>query len=760
MNNTCESQEKASEPLRINAETIRSTLNNSKIPASFNMITFSHNGTPTDFVHLAINEAYKKLTGQTEDELVDKRFTDAFKERPENNAGLISLFASVALTGVPAEIDKYFNSLQKWVHISILSSEKNFFTWLLEDITEKKLLELELGGNNQNTPLMSKLDSGLWVINNQGITTYVNSKIACILGYSVNEILGRCFLKFLDDHEMEIIKDAWREKDSIDQIEIAFIRKDGTPIYALVYTSLLLDGAGDISGKIMRVIDISERKRFEEILSKTQTKYQSLFQNMAEGFAYFQVLFDQLGNPVDFVFSDVNEAFRRLVGLQNRAVLGRRIGEVFPILRKDLFDWFKLIGNVSVGRNIAFEKYVPQMNKWLSLHAYSSEKGYFAVILEDVTSRKRIEQDLRKSEKRYKQLADSITDLFFAVNSSLKFTYWNKASEIFTGLGNEEVIEHRFFDVFGKEDDVAQRIAKICLNTTKTKKPHAYTGRLPKFHGDRIFDVYFYPTGNGISILAKDVTERKKLQETLEHYAQHLEELVKIRTEKLRGAERFVAIGETAGMIGHDIRNPLQSIIGELYLAKNELQALDDCATKENLSESIRFIEEQTVYINKIVSDLQDYSKEIAPVIEETNVEELVKAVTSKLDVPDDIKVSYSVTKPFPAILTDPLFLTRILTNLALNGLQAIPDSGGELTINSSIREQKVIITVADTGKGIPDEIKSKIFKPLFTTKPKGQGFGLAVVKKLVEGLNGTVCFETSIGKGTKFIVEIPFLKE
>lgn len=294
----------------------------------------------------------------------------------------------------------------------------------------------------------------------------------------------------------------------------------------------------------------------------------------------------------------------------------------------------------------------------------------------------------------------------------------------------------------------------------KTKKPHTYTGNLPKFHSDRVFDVYIYPTGNGISVLAKDVTERKKLQETLEHYTQHLEELVKIRTEKLRGTERLVAIGETAGMIGHDIRNPLQSIIGELYLAKGELNALDDCAIKKNLSESILFIEEQTVYINKIVTDLQDYSKELVPLIEETSLEMIIQAVTSKLDVPDNINVSYSVTTPFPTLLTDPLFLTRILTNLTLNGLQAMQDSGGELTINASTREQKVIITVADTGKGIPDEIKNKIFKPLFTTKPKGQGFGLAVVKKLVEGLNGTVSYETNLGKGTKFIVEIPLLKK
>jgi signal transduction histidine kinase len=125
-------------------------------------------------------------------------------------------------------------------------------------------------------------------------------------------------------------------------------------------------------------------------------------------------------------------------------------------------------------------------------------------------------------------------------------------------------------------------------------------------------------------------------------------------------------------MIGHDIRNPLQSIIGELYLAEEELNALPESEEKIKITESILNIEEQTFYINKIVTDLQDYAKPLAPAIQETDLEEIIQNVISALDVPDNIKVSYIVGTPFPIFKTDPSFIKRILTNLILNGIQAM----------------------------------------------------------------------------------------
>lgn len=127
------------------------------------------------------------------------------------------------------------------------------------------------------------------------------------------------------------------------------------------------------------------------------------------------------------------------------------------------------------------------------------------------------------------------------------------------------------------------------------------------------------------------------------------------------------------------------------------------------------------------------------------------------MNIPKNITVSCSLKAGFPKIKTDPFYLRRILTNLTSNAMQAMPQ-GGKITINAECKGGKVLIRVEDTGGGIPEEIRGKIFKPLFTTKSKGQGFGLAVVKKLADALDGKVTVESQVGKGTRFTLEFPML--
>jgi signal transduction histidine kinase len=104
---------------------------------------------------------------------------------------------------------------------------------------------------------------------------------------------------------------------------------------------------------------------------------------------------------------------------------------------------------------------------------------------------------------------------------------------------------------------------------------------------------------------------------------------------------------------------------------------------------------------------------------------------------------------------TDPTFIQRALTNLVNNAIQAM-DNGGTLTVRSAVSDANILVSVEDTGVGIAEEIRARLFSPMTTTKAKGQGLGLAVVKRLVEALNGTVDFESEVGKGTRFTVRLP----
>jgi PAS domain S-box-containing protein len=265
-------------------------------------------------------------------------------------------------------------------------------------------------------------------------------------------------------------------------------------------------------------------------------------------------------------------------------------------------------------------------------------------------------------------------------------------------------------------------------------------------------------TTNNTFLVVTDLSEHMEAE--TKRYTEGLEKLVEARTKQLKDSERLATIGATAGMVGHDIRNPLQTVAGEVFLARAELKNLPEGGVRANLEESLDIIQEQTMYVNKIVSDLQDYSKPLNPKIEEVDLEKTVQAVLSSISVPESepaepVQICYSITPDFPKINTDESYLRRILQNLVTNSIQAMP-KGGDLTINASCKNGRVVITVQDTGDGIPLEVRDKLFMPLVTTKAKGQGFGLAVVKRFTEGMGGTVRFESEVGKGTKFLVELP----
>lgn len=188
-----------------------------------------------------------------------------------------------------------------------------------------------------------------------------------------------------------------------------------------------------------------------------------------------------------------------------------------------------------------------------------------------------------------------------------------------------------------------------------------------------------------------------------------------------------------------------------------DLENLSDSKEKDDASAEIDSIYEQINYVDKIISDLQDYARPITPELVEVDLKTLVTFSLSTLNVPKNVEAHCHFGKNLPKIETDPILLKRILLNLAINAVQAMPQ-GGELEIgaNQNKKTNTINITVKDMGVGIPKEMQNKLFTPLFTTKPKGQGLGLAVVKRLVEGLNAKISFKSEEGKGTEFTVELP----
>jgi PAS domain S-box-containing protein len=385
------------------------------------------------------------------------------------------------------------------------------------------------------------------------------------------------------------------------------------------------------------------------------------------------------------------------------------------------------------------------------------------IVIRDITEHKKTEQKLRESRDRL-ELAQHIANL---------------GSWEFNAKKDEALWSKQLYDIFGLNPKTrAPNIAeysklihpddlKMVVERSEKFQANARLGDTISFDyrivtpqgltkfihtGRQVIEVDYDDKPSRIMGIEQDITDRKNIEQQLEQYSKSLEMLVEERTKELREKERLAGIGETAGMVGHDIRNPLQAIVSELYIAKQVMQEAKYKDTKEAF-ESIDFIQEQIDYISKIVQDLQDYARPLMPECQEVDISDVLVNVFSTISLPDKIKLKVHI-KGTPKAKTDPTFLKRALTNLVNNAIQAMAD-GGELTVTASENEKSTIITVVDTGVGIPESVKPFIFKPLVTTKAKGQGLGLAVVKRLVETLGGQVRFESQEGKGTTFTIEL-----
>ncbi len=215
-------------------------------------------------------------------------------------------------------------------------------------------------------------------------------------------------------------------------------------------------------------------------------------------------------------------------------------------------------------------------------------------------------------------------------------------------------------------------------------------------------------------------------------------------------AERLKAIEQLAAMVGHDLRNPLTGISNAAYYLRMKIDSDSDPKAAEMLD----LIDKDVEYSNKIINDLLDYSRAITVELTGTTPKALLQEALALVNVPANVQV-LDFTKDNPSMKVDVDKMKRAFVNILKNSFEAMPE-GGKLTIKSKKSGGKVEIAFADTGAGIPKETLERLFIPLFTTKARGMGFGLAICKRIIEAHGGKISVESTLGKGTTFTLIIP----
>jgi signal transduction histidine kinase len=227
--------------------------------------------------------------------------------------------------------------------------------------------------------------------------------------------------------------------------------------------------------------------------------------------------------------------------------------------------------------------------------------------------------------------------------------------------------------------------------------------------------------------------------------------------ERLVRKEKLAALGQIVGSVNHELRQPLEVITNAVYYLKALLERNDVGGVKKDFERFLNIISEECVNTTDLVNELLHFTrkKEVVPLGVDLN--KLLESILLKMHVPNKVKVKRRFTPNLPMIYADPVQLSRAFYNILINAIQAMPKGGG-LDLSTDASRESVDLVIQDSGVGISPEHIKKIFEPLFTTKTKGIGLGLSLVKEYIESNRGQMKVQSEEGVGTTVQISFPFL--
>ncbi len=743
-------RKKAEDAIRENQELYHKLIDNTQDAFVLFELLYNKESKLVDLVYLRVNEAYEKQTGVKSSVLVGKRVKGIF---PKIESHWFSSIDKANKTGISEHFENYNQVTSRWYDGYTFKYQEGKIGILFRDVTELKKAENSLRDSEQlYRTLFDNSDDGFILLE----PLYNQAGELCDFRFlKVNPAFERQTGGGIEDVEG---KRASEVPENIEPIWFSLIGKVAKTGEWARYERFNKEVSRwfdvhmfpFVRGQVGVLLkDISERKKAEAELKESESKYQQMVDKLPE--MVFEI--DNKGiinfansksiEQTGYSKQDFGSSFNanRLVAEEDAKRSKTNMIKMFSDGKRQSIEYMFVRKNGSKFPVLLISVPIIKQDKIVGARGISV----------DMTELKQARLALQESEKRYHQLFDSMSEMFFIAD-----LVFDKAGKIIDYVITDanvaflKLLNKRKEDIIGKgtrdvfKDINLRDLTKFRVDywlemfnqVEKTGKPIRSLMKSEVLN--RYFEVLAWrPNPNQMGLIAEDVTERKNLE------------------KQLQEKERLSAIGETAGMVGHDLRNPLQAIIGELYLAKSELDSVPEGQSRTMMLESIEDIEAQINYMDKIVSDLQTFVKPVETIKQIINLNELLASTLDQLNIPENIQATIKLREKL-TVDVDPQLLRRVLINLVTNSVQAMPN-GGELMIEALVDGKgQMEIKVEDTGVGIAEEVKPKIFTPLFTTKSRGQGFGLSVCKRVIEAQGGTIFFESEVGKGTKFTINLP----
>lgn len=385
----------------------------------------------------------------------------------------------------------------------------------------------------------------------------------------------------------------------------------------------------------------------------------------------------------------------------------------------------------------------------------------------DISDRKEAAEKLREANERLLLLIDRMPIGCIFWSPEFTVDMWNPAAEAIFGFSEEEMTGRSPLDTIVAEELRGEMLTLWPRLMSGDTSAHSVNGNLTKAGKTIICEWYNTPVHDlsgeiiGVISMVQDVSDRKAAENELERYRHQLEELVKQRTEQLEKAqqelvqkERLAVLGQLTATVSHEIRNPLGTVANSLYLLKDALPG-DDFP---HLARPLQLAERNIERCDGIINDLLDFSRQRTIEKEAVAIDEWLVELLDELIFPADVNCHWLLNSK-TVVLIDSERLRRVMVNVITNALQAMDEvsvADKSLEIITMVADGRCEINVCDTGVGMSEEVMSRIFEPMFSTKNFGVGLGVPIIKNIMEGHGGGVIYQSSLDRGTTVTLWIP----
>jgi len=606
-----------------------------------------------------------------------------------------------------------------------------------------------------------------------GVITVFNTGAENLLQHRAEEVIGKATPEiFLSKSELQAHSNAlsaqcghqirghevlleYARQGRKEQLEWTYIKKNGSPFPVVLSISGLRDSEGILTGALCIAMDVTEKKRSEKALAESEKNYRFLIDNIPN--IVFKGYADGTIDFFDNKIEDLTGYSMDLFATRKMNWFDLIVGEDLPYVRE------KFVQALKTDKSYIREYRIRKKNGeivWVEAcsHIVCDEKGIVEFVTGaflNITERKRAERALYESEEKYRSLFISGPNPIFVIDrQTLKILDANPSAEETYGYYKDELIGRSFADLgtfeYENESFAPMGTKSWYQDGVFSQRVKHYRQGGEPFYAEVKVCPATYQDRPAFILAASDITE------IIEKDAQ------------LFQASKMTTLGEMSAGIAHELNQPLNAIkIGNDFLRK-QIEAGKSVPLEEIL-QVVTSVTRQVERASEIIQRLREFGRKSDFGKELVSINHTIKDVMSIIGhqlVLQNIKVCYELDDTIPPILANKNRLEQVIFNLVTNARDAIEHrtSSSEtttenaITFSTSVGDNGVSFTIADTGIGIPEETWEKIFEPFYTTKEvgKGMGLGLAITYGIVRDFGGTIEVDSHIGGGTRFRLSFP----